>query len=47
MLRVAEAAIQIRGQGGERQIDNVRTVLATGFGGNWWSDALVLRKDLD
>jgi len=47
MLRVAEAAIQIRGQGGERQVENVKTALATGFGGNWWSDALILKKNLD
>ena len=46
MLRVAEAAIQIRGQGGERQLSNVRTALATGFGGNFWSDVMILRSTL-
>lgn len=46
MLRVVEAAIQIRGQGGERQVEKVRTALATGFGGNWWSDVVILKKSL-
>ncbi len=46
MLRVVEAAIQIRGQGGERQVEDVNTVLATGYGGTWWSDALILKKSL-
>jgi len=46
MCRVAEAAIQIRGQGGERQVPNVRTALATGYGGNWWSDIMILKSSL-
>ena len=46
MLRVAEAAIQIRGQGGERQLDGVKTAMATGYGGNWWSDVMILKSDL-
>lgn len=46
MLRVAEAAIQIRGQGGKRQVPNVRTALATGYGGNWWSDVMILKSSL-
>jgi acetyl-CoA C-acetyltransferase len=46
MLRVLEAAVQIRGQGGERQVDNVQTALATGFGGIWWSDVIILKKSL-
>ena len=46
MLRVAEAAIQIRGKGGARQIPNVRTALATGYGGNWWSDVMILKDRL-
>jgi acetyl-CoA C-acetyltransferase len=46
MLRVAEAAIQIRGQGGDRQIPGVRTALATGFGGNFWSDVMILKSAL-
>ena len=31
MLRVAEAALQIRRQAGERQVENVNTALATGM----------------
>jgi acetyl-CoA C-acetyltransferase len=46
MLRVVEAAIQIRGQGGDRQVEGVETAMATGFGGNWWSDAHILKKTL-
>jgi len=46
MLRVAEAAIQIRGQGGDRQLDDVHTALATGYGGNWWSDVMILKDKL-
>lgn len=46
MLRVAEAAIQIRGQGGERQVEKVETALASGFGGNQWSDVVILKKSL-
>ncbi len=46
MLRVAEAALQIRRQAGERQVENVNTALATGFGGNWWSDVMILKSSL-
>jgi len=46
MCRVAEAAIQIRGQGDKRQVPNVRTALATGYGGNWWSDVMILKSSL-
>ncbi len=46
MLRVAEAALQIRGQADKRQVPNVKTALATGFGGNWWSDILILKSSL-
>ncbi len=46
MLRVVETAIQIRGQGGERQVENAHTALATGFGGQWWSDVMILKSKL-
>jgi acetyl-CoA C-acetyltransferase len=46
LLRVIEAAIQMRGQGEERQVEGAETALATGFGGNWWSDVLVMKKSL-
>ncbi len=42
LLRVAEASIQIMGKGGARQIPNVKNALATGFGGCWWSDVMIL-----
>ncbi len=44
MIRVAEAAIQIMGKGGKRQVPNVKRAMATGFGGSWWSDVLILSK---
>jgi acetyl-CoA C-acetyltransferase len=42
VIRVAEAALQIHGRGGERQVDGVRTALATGYGVYAWADAVVL-----
>jgi acetyl-CoA C-acetyltransferase len=33
MLRFAEAALQVRGQAGEHQVDGVRTALAQAYGG--------------
>lgn len=47
MIRVAEAAMQIRGQCGEHQIPNVKTAVATGYGGNSWSDLMILKKSLN
>jgi acetyl-CoA C-acetyltransferase len=45
MIRVAEAALQVMGKAGKRQVPNVRTALATGYGGNAWTDALILASD--
>ena len=46
MIRVAEAAIQIMGKGGARQVPKeVRNALSTGFGGSWWSDVMILSKE--
>ncbi|MCX6066068.1 MAG: thiolase family protein [Chloroflexi bacterium] len=45
LLRVAEAAIQVMGKGGARQVPEVKTALATGFGGCWWSDVVILGKE--
>ncbi len=45
LLRVAEAAIQIMGKGGQRQVPDVRTALATGFGGCFWSDVVILSAE--
>lgn len=42
LLRVAEAAIQVMGKAGQRQVPDVRLALATGFGGCFWSDVLIL-----
>lgn len=42
LLRVAEAAIQVMGKGDKRQVGEVNTALATGFGGCWWSDVMIL-----
>lgn len=45
LIRVAEAAMQVMGEAGDHQIENVRTALATGYGGNAWTDLLVLRSE--
>jgi len=45
LLRVAEAAIQIMGKGEKRQVPGVKLALATGFGGCFWSDVLVLSAE--
>lgn len=45
LLRVAEAAIQVMGKGEARQVPDVKTALATGFGGCWWSDVIILGKE--
>jgi acetyl-CoA C-acetyltransferase len=44
MVRVAEAALQVMGQAGERQVEGARTALATGIGGDHqFYGAMVLR----
>ncbi|NLH48705.1 MAG: thiolase family protein [Myxococcales bacterium] len=46
MLRVAEAALQVRGQAGEHQVKKpVRRALASGFGGTLWTVLVLLSKD--
>lgn len=42
LLRVAEAAIQVMGKGGKRQVPDADLALATGFGGCFWSDVMIL-----
>ena len=44
LLRIAEAAIQIMGRGGARQVPDVKTALTTGFGGCMWSDVSILKS---
>lgn len=45
LIRVGEAALQVMNEAGEHQIPNVRTALATGYGGNAWTDLLILRGE--
>lgn len=45
ILRVAEAAIQVMGKGADRQVRNVKNAIATGFGGCWWSDVMILTAE--
>ncbi len=45
LLRTAEAALQIMGKGDKRQVPDVKTALATGFGGCWWSDAIIMSSE--
>ncbi len=47
MIRVAEAAMQVMGKAGDHQVPDVRTALATGYGGNAWTDALILSQELN
>ncbi len=46
MIRVAEAANQVMGEAGEHQIPDVRRALATGYGGNAWTDVMILSREL-
>jgi acetyl-CoA C-acetyltransferase len=45
LLRVADCALQIQGHAGDRQVPDVKMALATGFGGCFWSDILILGSD--
>ena len=45
VIRVAEAALQIHGRGGRRQVPGARLALATGYGVYSWADVLVLSAD--
>jgi len=42
VIRVAEAALQLHGRGGARQVEGAQTALATGYGVYAWSDVVVL-----
>jgi acetyl-CoA C-acetyltransferase len=47
MVRVAEAALQIRGDAGRHQIPKpVKHALASGFGGTMWTVLFILEKEL-
>ena len=45
LLRVGEAALQIFGKADSRQIEGARLAMATGFGGCFWSDVLIIGAD--
>src|SRR5256885_14294863 len=45
LIRVAEASLQVMDEAGEHQIPNVRTALASGYGGNARTDLLVPREE--
>ncbi len=42
VIRVAEAAAQIMGRAGARQVEGAHTALATGYGVYAWADAVIL-----
>lgn len=42
LLRIGEAALQIMGRAPGRQVPDVNLALATGFGGAYWSDLMLL-----
>ena len=46
LIRMAEAAIQIRGEGGERQVPGAKTALAIGQGGDHYATAALFKKTL-
>jgi len=45
LVRFAEAAIQVMGRGGKRQIPDVETAMGMGFGGSLWTELAILGKD--
>jgi len=44
LVRIGEAALQIMGKAGERQVSDVRTAMATAFGSCYWFEATILRS---
>lgn len=42
LLRVGEVALQIMGRANKRQVEGARLAMATGFGGCFWSDVLIV-----
>lgn len=46
MQRMAEAAIQVRNEGGERQVENVKTAMAVTAGGDSYSAAALFSKSI-
>lgn len=46
MIRVGEAAWQVMGRAGDRQVPDVDLALATGYGGCAWSNVMILGSEL-
>jgi acetyl-CoA C-acetyltransferase len=46
LIRVGEAAWQIMGKAGDRQVPGVKKALCSGFGGCSWTDMMILGADL-
>ncbi len=42
LLRVGEAALQVMGRAEGRQVEGAKTAMATGFGGCFWSDVVIM-----
>jgi len=45
LLRVGEIGLQIMGKAEKKQVEGARLGMATGFGGCFWSDALIIGAD--
>jgi acetyl-CoA C-acetyltransferase len=45
MLRVAECALQLQGRAEARQVPGAKVALATGFGGCFWSDVILMGSE--
>ncbi len=45
LVRVVEAALQVSGEAGDHQVPGAVRALATGYGGNAWTEALVLTSE--
>jgi len=45
LIRVAEAALQVMGEAGDHQVAGAETALATGYGGNAWTEVMILKGE--
>jgi len=45
LVRFAEAATQVMGRGGKRQVPDVEVAMGMGFGGSLWTELCILGKD--
>jgi len=45
LIRCAEAALQVMGKAGDRQVPDVNLAISTGFGGCMWTDILLHGKE--